>query len=652
VRRALAIAALTILAVVTVAPRADALVTAQEQPAARLALASQTPWVRGAQPFTIRLDVDGVRRPQRLALSIVVHRAVTSRSQFARTIDGELLGASVQRDEVPFQSLRFDPGGAIPVTVALPSLREGVYPVSVSLVDTDTDDAVASFVTHLVKVAEDAAEHPLRVAWVQPFGTAPALGPDGVNELGTDALDDLRTVAAHLDDGAPLTVVPTPETVDALRTVDDGRALAALARLVEGHQVLATPFVDLDLASLVRAGRDADIARQRLVGDATLQETLRVSADTRTWSVTGSLSERALRAINELGVTRVVVDGDAMEPLPTSVTRGLTLTRPFALGGAGDTEVDAVAVDAGLSAHFEEPDDVLGAHLLLADLAVLHFDSPGTTRGVVVRPPDGWRPSDIFFAVALANIAGSPLLEPVTVDRFLADVDPLVDDDEPVVRELVDTDPPALGFASSDLDEARSAMDGLASLLEGHSSDDLTVMDRLLLVAESSDLRASARREYVDAVVARVEEASSRVRALGDRTYRLTAREGTIPLTLVNDNDFEVRVDVELTSDKLDFSDSRDPGRLVIHGLVLAANRTTTEAVPVKARTSGAFPLRVSVRSPDGRLQLGGARYTITSTVASGVGILLSVGAGGFLLLWWASHWRTVRRARRLVDAD
>jgi hypothetical protein len=55
------------------------------------------------------------------------------------------------------------------------------------------------------------------------------------------------------------------------------------------------------------------------------------------------------------------------------------------------------------------------------------------------------------------------------------------------------------------------------------------------------------------------------------------------------------------------------------------------------------------VTSPDGRLELVRSEVTIRSTAFSGVGVALSVGAGLFLLLWWGRHWRTVRRARRLV---
>jgi hypothetical protein len=42
----------------------------------------------------------------------------------------------------------------------------------------------------------------------------------------------------------------------------------------------------------------------------------------------------------------------------------------------------------------------------------------------------------------------------------------------------------------------------------------------------------------------------------------------------------------------------------------------------------------------------------VRSTFVSGVGVVLSFGAGLFLLLWWARNWRTVRRARRLVAAE
>lgn len=632
---------------------APARVDAQTRPAARLGLASQTAWVRGSSAFVMRLDVDAVRAPQRLDLEVTVHRAARSRSQFVRTIDGELLGASVHSDRVPFGTLRFDPGGAISLRIDLPELRTGVYPVSVALVDNETDDVVASLVTHLVKVPAEDVEVPLAVAWVQPYGADPALQPSGNVSLPDSALDQLRAVASQLGGDVPMTVAPTPETIAALATLDDGRTVAALAALLTRHQVVSSPFVDLDLSALVAADRVEDVARQRTEGDRALDEVLGITGDNRSWATNGVVTADAIDALDELGVRRVILDDDTLEPLSSSATGGLTLTRPFRVAGSGATELDAFVVDAGLVAHFDRRDPVLAAHLLLADLAVLHQDLPGLARGVVVRPPLEWEPSDVFLSTVLLNLSTSPLLRPVTLSELFDGVDPLLDDeDEPVVRELADAEPQSLGFNPGAVERARDAMAAFESLLVLRSSANLDLLDRLLLVAQSSDLSPPVRRDYIAGVTASIADATSKVRVLGDRTYRLTAREGTIPLTLVNDNDYDVRVEVELASDKLTFTDSGTEGRPERRQLVLRANSTTTEAVPVKARTSGTFSMRVTLRSPDGRLQLGASRFTITSTVASGIGVLLSVGAAAFLLLWWARHWRTVRRSRRLVPAE
>jgi hypothetical protein len=136
-----------------------------------------------------------------------------------------------------------------------------------------------------------------------------------------------------------------------------------------------------------------------------------------------------------------------------------------------------------------------------------------------------------------------------------------------------------------------------------------------------------------------------------DRTFRLTARKGTIPLTLVNGNPVAVRVQLVLSSDKLEFTQVHhgDRSRQVIGGLDLEPG-TRTLTIPVQARASGTFNLRIALLTPDGT-ELRRSRLTIRSTVFSGVGIVLSIGALLFLLLWWAKHWRTSRRTGHLVEA-
>jgi hypothetical protein len=76
----------------------------------------------------------------------------------------------------------------------------------------------------------------------------------------------------------------------------------------------------------------------------------------------------------------------------------------------------------------------------------------------------------------------------------------------------------------------------------------------------------------------------------------------------------------------------------------------TTLELSVEARASGAFPVDVRVSSPDDVITLSEARVTVRSTAVSGLGIVLSVLAALFLLIWWARHFRSVRRANRLVS--
>ncbi len=127
------------------------------------------------------------------------------------------------------------------------------------------------------------------------------------------------------------------------------------------------------------------------------------------------------------------------------------------------------------------------------------------------------------------------------------------------------------------------------------------------------------------------------------RTITLTARTGSVPLTLRNDSGIPLHVLVTLDSERLEFPDGE------VLDLVLTEEVTRVD-VAVNTRTSGSFPLRIDVQSPDGLLELAATRVTIRSTAVSGVGIILSVGALVILVLWWLRDWRSGRRDRRLVE--
>ena len=89
----------------------------------------------------------------------------------------------------------------------------------------------------------------------------------------------------------------------------------------------------------------------------------------------------------------------------------------------------------------------------------------------------------------------------------------------------------------------------------------------------------------------------------------------------------------------------QDDGEIELRG------PNTVKFFPVEALTSGTFPVKVELESPDGTLHFAQAKITVRSTATSGVGLFLSAGAALFLAVWWARHLHKGRRARRLGQA-
>ncbi len=101
-------------------------------------------------------------------------------------------------------------------------------------------------------------------------------------------------------------------------------------------------------------------------------------------------------------------------------------------------------------------------------------------------------------------------------------------------------------------------------------------------------------------------------------------------------------IDLFLQGDKLEF-----PGHEDGHIPLTLTEETTRVPINVRTRASGDSALDVTMQTPDGGLVIGRTRVTVRSTAFSGVGLVLSVGAGTFLALWWGRHILTARRGRR-----
>jgi hypothetical protein len=365
------------------------------------------------------------------------------------------------------------------------------------------------------------------------------------------------------------------------------------------------------------------------------------------------------------------------------------------------TQTLAYGADPALTADFSNPGGaVLAANQLLAELAMIQLETPGLTRGVAVLPPPGWNADPTFIDTLLAGLYGHPLLNPVTASQLFRAV-PLpaaalqrsVEVPQPSVPvspgsaagvagaggqgspsstatpattattattlapALVADAAAQLGADASTIHDARQRLSGLGAILP-LAARQAAALGQELLTAESSDITEAQRESLLGLVFMASDRVTKLITLPAASSITLTSTRGEVPLTVLSAPSLRARVELRLSSQRLIFHQAFAPnGKCQVPtptsevcDLTLTTENTTIK-VPVETRSSGVFPLDVSLWTPDGSEMLVRDRDTVRSTAVSGVGIILIALAAASLAIWWARDLRHGRRARRLVPA-
>lgn len=646
----------------------------------RFALLQQPAYATLGADLPLRLSITG--QLAGLDVRATVHSAMTSRTAFVRTVDGERLGSTVASTSAAADSLPLAPSGGRVFALRLqdPNAprdsnrlrlpmpggnRTGVFPVEVELRNPESGDRVAQFVTHVAAVAPatDGAPlgEPLNVSWIWRITADPATLPDGklrpafLAAIGADGRLNRLAAAASRSGDVPLTIVPGPETLEswAQRAKTDPVANAgilALRAAARTQQVLSGPYVPIDLPSLERAGLGEEATLELNQGSVVLGDVLGRRVDPRT-SDEAPLDTQTLARLQRGGVDRVVVAPSALVP-PEPVPQ-FTPARPFALQSAGK-QLAAYQTDEGLAALLtaDGPPALRAAHFL-AGLAVVASEQPNQTRGLVIAMPPHWNPESVLLDAVLAGLDDNPFVTPVTLDGLFRVPLEQQRRSAPVVRELASINPAAPTVSPAHFRGTRDRLSAYKSTVP--VNDPLVVLgDRGLLISLTSAWSgATGRRlstERLDNIDAAIKGFSNLIETPpSGLTVTLTSRQADLPLSFNNKTGKEVRVQIRFESEKLEFPSGAVPSeagctKIAAGFACTLPPRNTTIRFPVETRASGTFPLQMTVVSEDGRLALGSARYTVRSTAVSGVGIFLTIGAGLFLGIWWLTHWRRSRR--------
>ena len=609
-------------------------------------------WVRPGANLNLRLHLTGPTAA--LVMRVSVHSAITSRTAFADTIAGDGQGSVIDDVSVPVAFLpRTGSDILVPIGLQDPGkprdfsrlgrIGTGVYPLTISL-SPSGGDPIASVETWLV-VAADKLDQPLSFAWVwQLVGTPRTSSNHTEVQAAVEPNGRLGRAAQALAsaDGVPLSLVLGPETFETWAKIAAGDTLAATGidavrtALADParRQVLATPYVPLDLPSLYAARLSGGVVRDLRVGTDTVESVLGVLPDPRTVFL-DPIDGPAISIARDAFAQRFIVRESAVKPVP----HRLTPARPFGIasGGrvypatAGNAFVDRLLAGAGSRAE--------RAQRFLAGLSLIAIEAPSVPRGIVVTTPGNWNPDPALIAIVLAGLRDNPFIRATTVDDYFTNAPFETDDNgSQVVTTLAPIHPKPPTVTVEQLSAAKASLASFRSLV-GDNAPRVKAGEHAILIAPSSALASSTAAHELATIDA---AAGAFLRSISTtrRTITLTSRTARIPLSFRNSTGQKVRVRVHLVSSKLTFPEGAD--------LVLdLPPRNTTKRFLVEARTSGTFTMRVTLTTADDRFTIATTEMTVRSTVFSSIGVLLTVGALLFLAVWWGNHiWRS-RRARR-----
>jgi hypothetical protein len=542
-----------------------------------------------------------------------------------------------------------------------------VLPLSVEVLANGAAGQVRAALTTFVVDLPATASQPLRAALLVPVREPTHRNPAGdfvddelagllapTGSLGAVAAELARTGAPaatmvvdamlvedatamvggwRLRQGGRRTAVPAGDP----RSGHADQFLQSLKQAASGHPPAAFAYGNADLPALVRRGSGGRAEAAIQDGRELLRDALGTSPDeSLAWPVDGAVDGALLQTLAQSRSDVVVLDQRHLPAPPTTATQNATVD----LGDGPDPQ-RALVGDAELSAALADPRaasaPVEWAQRILAETAVAWLERPNSEgpRGVLLAPPQSWRPTGSFFRSLVRGLGAAPWLRLQPAATLAADVPQGPAEGERRLATVTAADI-AAGLPSAYLTRVEQARSQLLSFRRAVGNDveqpaGSSSFERNLLVAESSDWRPAGirgrGRGYVRAVTQGIHGVYRRVE-VGTTPVTLTARRGKIPVTVANNSGERVTVVLRLTSPKVDLPAASDP-------FVLEPGRRTTQLLQVGTRATGTFPIQVEVLTPDRRETIAAGEIRLSSTAFNRVALALTGGAAGMLLLWW-----------------
>lgn len=462
-----------------------------------------------------------------------------------------------------------------------------------------------------------------------PARTEPILDTIPILDLASavpDDPDDREAIRRIIDvflrhPDVPVGLHLGPDTVSALRA--DPAIAVALDDLVRRDtvEVLSSPFVPIDPQELVEEGFAQSIHDQIDLGRRALDTEIGRAGSSTTLLRT-AIDDDTAAILRRAGLKRAIVTDRVIDSPPTGgpVRLGAATDVPVAIGSNLITPPIGPVADPTLTV----------THLVTNAIARTELDGRhGTTAVLVDSRTDPQLTDDLLDRLTDAD----------TPTRTLLPVEAFGNGPFPAAALRPTRSQPSAVYTRERLE--------IEALHRSHRAmlpDDTPVdvdFEMAMARTASSDLTEPARLARLDALRRTITATFGEITTSETERITLGARDAHIPISFTSTAGEPRRILIHLeASDRLEFP------RDTIEAVLGPEQRTIVE-VPVRSLTTGDTPMTITVTTPDGRIPIASARYTIRSTAVSGVGVVLTVGAAGFLIVWWSRHILRSRRERR-----
>ncbi|MDQ1694959.1 MAG: hypothetical protein QOJ03_312 [Frankiaceae bacterium] len=434
------------------------------------------------------------------------------------------------------------------------------------------------------------------------------------------------------------------------RHAGSGRQVASawldqLSSATARGEVIGLPYADPDIVAAARWGLDNAVQNATTAGQTLLGQALGTTPLGYSWPPDGLADQRTLDTLFAGGVTTVVLDSDALPPsggapseTPSAHATVPSRDAPVPLTALLSDHTLTSVVEGG-AAPGQGP---LAIQRMLSELLMVQAERPADQRSLVVAPDRRWAPDAAYVDQLLADTGRVPWIEPITLSQ-VAD-SPVYDLPRgPLTYPAAERNQQLHHGYLDSVKALQSEIDAFAAILPPADPQarafDSGVM-RLLSSAWRSDPggardRRKALTQVVDSTMGRVHIASR-----PGSLVTLTSHSGTVPVTVTNDLDTPVNVVVGIEdTPRLDVKSGRVARTIGPH-------RQKTVDVRATAKTSGVFPLTVTLYTPaPSNVRYGhSVLLLVRSTAYGSTAILITGGATAVLLLTVAV--RIARRAR------